>query len=439
MDTASMSHEQDQQDQRTRSRSSHNIPLEIIEEMMLNLPVKSLARFSTVSKSWYSSIFDAGFIRKHKYLAASLGRHKIVINPDYGNTTSFCAISPISLDKPIGVVIQPRMAGNAAICSISSMCPYKPAVDATDFATQFQGKPCLYAFCDELWCVEDQDSLFLWNPSMRVFKKLPDPLFQVQNRIGINLYGYENEYATGRYNRYEFAYGLGYDSAVDDYKILKVPRMDCHCTETEFYSLRSNSWRKIETFPAKPTFTQERCEFVDGTFHWLSAISNTQTTIVSFKLSTEEYGVVAQPKLSRAINFSKEDGMEVVVVRGKLCVCVNYCRKYRFVLWVMNEYGVESSWHKKFVIRYGSSLPYFPSKASAESLFTLRPLYFYDNGDILIKVSTDTCHLEIFMYKNEAVIPIRIASCGNCNNTSDAFLYVESLISPTAPAFSSSG
>lgn len=431
MDATSIS---PQQNQRTRSRSSHKIPTEIVEEILLNLPVKSLVRFSSVSKSWNSSIFDARFIRKHKNRAAFLSRHRIVINPDYDNTASFCAISPISSDNPIGVIIESQNASNAAFCSISSMFRDQTAADATDFVRQFQGKPCLCAFCDELWCVsvEVENSLFLWNPSMRIHRKLPNPLFQARDGIGIDWYdGYENEVAIGQYNRYDFVYGLGYDSAADDYKILKIARMNSRCTETELYSLKSNCWRKIESFSAKPPVTQERCEFVDGSFHWLGlSATHMEPTIVSFSLLTEEYGEVAQPEYSPVTDLFEDDELEVVAVRGMLCVRVNYCRETRFVLWVMEEYGVERSWTKKFDIQYRSSLPYFP--VSEDLLFTLKPLYFYDNGDLLIKVSTDKCHLEIFMYKNEVAIPIRIVSCGNCNNTSDAFLYIESLVSPAA-------
>lgn len=430
--------------QKTRSGGSCEIPLDIAEEIMLNLPVKSLVRFSSASKSWNSLIFDAGFIRKHKNRAARLNRHRIVINPDYVDTTSFCAIASISSDKPMGIVIKPPANGNAgdrALCSISSMNRNEPNVDATEFVSQLQGKPCLYAFCDELWCVEVQNSLFLWNPTIRICKKLPDPLFHWQNAVGVDWQRFDDEYfgqfrgdenvgGPGLYDRYEYVYGLGYDFVAAGYKILKVPRVTSSCTDTEMYSLRRNCWRKIESFSAKPSFLQERCEFVDGTFHWVCLDTTPKPIVFSFNLSREEYAEVAQPDYSPVINFLDEDGMEVLVVRDKLCMCVNYSRDTRFVLWVMEEYGVERSWTIKFDIQYGSSLPYFPTKASADSLFTLKPLYFYDNGDIMIKLSTDDCNLEIFMYKSDVAIPIRVVSCGNCENTSDAFLYVESLVSP---------
>ncbi|XP_057765068.1 F-box/kelch-repeat protein At3g06240-like [Salvia miltiorrhiza] len=287
------------------------------------------------------------------------------------------------------------------------MFRHQTAIDATDFVRQFQGTPCLYALCHELLCVEVDNSLFLWNPSMRIYRKLPNPLFQARDGIGIDWYdGYDFEVGIGQYNRYEFVYGLGYDSAADDYKILKIPRMNSRCRETELYSLKRNCWRKIDSFSAKPSFSQERCEFVDGTFHWLTiSATYSQAIIVSFCLSTEEYGEVVQPEYFPVPNLFGDDVLEVVAVRGMLCVCVNYCRETRFVLWVMEEYGVERCWTKKFDIQYRSSRPYFPFPTSAESLFTLKPLYFYDNGDILIKVSTDKCHLEIFMYKNDIAIP----------------------------------
>ncbi|KAH6834196.1 hypothetical protein C2S53_020483 [Perilla frutescens var. hirtella] len=66
-----------------RRRCCVCVPSEIVEEVPLNLPVKSLLRFCKVSKSWNSMIFDARFIRRQRSRAAIPGHESIMI----GHTT----------------------------------------------------------------------------------------------------------------------------------------------------------------------------------------------------------------------------------------------------------------------------------------------------------------------------------------------------------------
>lgn len=48
-----------------RHKPAEEIGEEILEEIVLGLPLKSIIHFSCVSKSWRSIIFDSRFINRH--------------------------------------------------------------------------------------------------------------------------------------------------------------------------------------------------------------------------------------------------------------------------------------------------------------------------------------------------------------------------------------
>lgn len=246
---------------------------------------------------------------------------------------------------------------------------------------------------------------------MRNIVKLPHPLFKSRVHNIVN----------------DFLYGLAYDSVNDDYKILKIgiylP------SKTELYSLKNNCWRKIKSFSSdvEPSFSLQRCEFVDGRLHWIGLTTAGAPIIVSFDLSSEKHGEVAQPQYDAELNFKGDydEHLEVVALRGMLCASLNYTNKGRFVLWVMEEYGIEKSWTKRFDIDpYANGISY--------DLEKLTPLYFSDNNDLLVKMyETSTDYMYIAIYRNGEARPMEIVKCRGVEDGDlcDAFLYVESLIS----------
>ncbi|KAH6796017.1 hypothetical protein C2S51_037003 [Perilla frutescens var. frutescens] len=376
-----------------RKSNIGRVPPEILEQILLNLPMKSLVRFSTVSKPWNSMIFGSRFVRIHKSRAALDGREMIVTIP-----------------SSLGYLI----TAESLICPISLTSSERPIAieDSTDLICPVEATPHLRAFCDELWLVEAVKSLFLWNHSMRTCRKLPDPLLPPLE----NVYG-----AVG------FVYGLAYDFAADDYKILKIGRENFCARETELYSLKSNSWKSIPPPSRNSIIEQNKCEFVNGAFHWFCTF---RRVIVSFNLSTEKHGKFGLPESGRV---AESQTTEVVVLRGMLCVGGNYPAHFsssgsKFVLWAMKEYGKEESWSKMLDIEYSTDdipgLPYEPS--SYKPFCTLRPLCFYDNGDILLNISCEKNNMGLFLYKNKGAILDKIVApdgrqiCGG-------FIYIQTM------------
>ncbi|KAH6764724.1 hypothetical protein C2S51_015973 [Perilla frutescens var. frutescens] len=296
--------------------NNRHIPLEIVEEILLNLPLKSVLRFSTVSEAWNSIVSDLGFIKRYR------GREKIALMSTSPSLTSF---------------------HDPSLSSISSLSSFTPK-DATDLVYPVpEGDLYLKASCDELWCFQAGNALFLGNPSMKTYRKLPDPL--------IPLDGYEPDHELGG-----FVYGLGYDSVGDDYKLLKFPT--AKETESELYSLKNDSWKKISSSPPYliDCIDQRQFVFLNGMLHCISTCPEPEKMfLVSFDLSTEKYGEMVPPAAFREWLSCPNYKVVVTVLRGKLCVYLNSYGDIRFGFWVMEDYGVGESWTKLFLIDYENS------------------------------------------------------------------------------------
>ncbi|PWA41710.1 F-box associated interaction domain-containing protein [Artemisia annua] len=90
---------------------------------------------------------------------------------------------------------------------------------------------------------------------------------------------------------YQVAYGFGYDSYTDDYKVVAVRKSN---NKVKVYSLKTGIWKKVSDFP--DAYLLEDGVFLNGCIHWLDYLSNNLPNIVSFDLLTETYSHVSHPQ-----------------------------------------------------------------------------------------------------------------------------------------------
>lgn len=345
-------------EQTMREKTKRRIPPEIVDEILLNLPVKSLLRFSSVSKPWNSAIFGSGFGERYR------GRERIVLESGGGS-----------------------FYRTASTCLVSSIIPVSNiTAAATDFDAPFGYK--VEASCRELWLARAAESLFLWNPSMRTYKELPESPLKPEGAI-------------------DFVFGLGFERIGGDCKILQIRRKPSRY-KAAVYSLKSNSWKCIKS--KKYMSTDRSCGvFVSGRLHWMpDTFPPNPTAIVSFDLSTEKFGKAEMPYspvIWRTARLS--------VLRGKLSVSM--CYEEYCEVWMMEEYGVDKSWAKKFRI-----------ERSSFGLDPILPLYLFENGEILVRAGDDRAwKRRTFVYRDDETKPeeVKIGS-----SIGKAFLYVDSLV-----------
>ncbi|KAK4572161.1 hypothetical protein RGQ29_030542 [Quercus rubra] len=154
--------------------SQRNLLEEIVFEILARLLVKSLLRFRCVCNSWYSYITNPNFI----------STHLLCHNHDGG----------YAVHMPKTTVISPSLRR-----------PHNQICTAASDRTSFKFK-----------------DVYLWNPSIRKFKRLPDTCLTQLRPVRL---------------------GFGYDSQNNDYKVVRISwgcPQSMPPLEVEVYSLSSN-------------------------------------------------------------------------------------------------------------------------------------------------------------------------------------------------------
>ncbi|KAG9131137.1 hypothetical protein Leryth_023857 [Lithospermum erythrorhizon] len=78
--------------------------------------------------------------------------------------------------------------------------------------------------------------------------------------------------------------------------------------------------------------------------------------IIAFDIETEEYRVVPKPICDET---PISETFHVDVCGGSLCCHCSYkSSSFEVHIWVMKEYGVESSWTKLMIVSHSTSLRY---------------------------------------------------------------------------------
>ena len=174
--------------------------------------------------------------------------------------------------------------------------------------------------------------IYLWNPSIRIFKKLLATPFT-------------DEYTTS-------VIGLAYNSQNNDFKILRIVSFYCRQeAKAEIYSLSTDSWRRVvitmESLRGyEPNFGRivkidPPCIFLNGALHTV-VMTIRHRFILSFDVNDESFREIMFP-----FNYSDVvTKYQLALFKRSLAVFV-FARSLGGVLchiWVMEEYGVAEYW-----------------------------------------------------------------------------------------------
>ncbi|KAK6141197.1 hypothetical protein DH2020_025057 [Rehmannia glutinosa] len=368
--------------------NGRHLPPEIVEETLCKLPVKSLKRFSCVSKSWQSLISEHRFVRKHLSIAAqpdNLSQKTLILNDVLRPTRENMHCIPLASVQSV-----PVMGG------------------------EYLGGPCagddreILASCDGLLCIRIDQSVYIWNPCLKTYRKIFSP--------------------TGNSTFADLGtlfFGLGYDSVRDDYKLIKLSNTNWpeYKTETEVYSLRSGSWTKLDDFPQGYLLYYFTSVFVNGSIHWLAIgwyIEPNPFVIFSFDLSDNKYRKMTLsdcwPVPPTCLVLVK-----MCVMKGMLCVLVDW--KSCLVLWAMKDYySDQKSWTKILEIPFDLVFSEYCTRME------VKPFYMYENGNILMGVVSKH-KTELLICKDNAVLFREIIFPWE-SFIRYGIVHVESLVSP---------
>ncbi|XP_004303922.1 PREDICTED: F-box/kelch-repeat protein At3g06240-like [Fragaria vesca subsp. vesca] len=162
----------------------------------------------------------------------------------------------------------------------------------------------------------------LWNPCTRDSKVLSNPPLVIEPK--------DSNY---------YYHGFGYDSATDDYKVMRGFAYDANGAEkfmTQIFALKTGSWRTVKDIDYVE-LTEGQGVFLNGALHWLGDLSDGDRKILSFDLGAE--------KFQETIPLPYDDWFtDLLIHRNRLCVCTRPTKSNSCHIWMMKEYGVKESW-----------------------------------------------------------------------------------------------
>ncbi|GLT43393.1 hypothetical protein SLA2020_173440 [Shorea laevis] len=234
-----------------------HVPPELFTEILPFLPVKSLLRFRCLSKSFCAQIDSPDFVRMRLKISKDTNTGRKLILPHRCGD-----------DGPIDFYAADFEEGLKEVVRLEN--PLRPP-------TQYAG---VCGSCDGLLLLGTGNprisgEYVVWNPTTRRSRKLP--LCPVTNLPPHKF----------------LCDGLGYDSTIDDYKVVVVslvPKKYSECFQVWVFSLRSNcwSWRRIHDLP---TYVESiECWgggcFANGALYWVFRVDG-DFEIFGFDLANE--------------------------------------------------------------------------------------------------------------------------------------------------------
>lgn len=149
------------------------------------------------------------------------------------------------------------------------------------------GIACFLGSCNGILCLTAVNDIYLWNPSIRIFKRLSGTCLSQSN---------------------SFRLGFAYDPPNNDYKVMRITRPRTQPVpppEVEVYTLSTDSWRRVEfgiSWRPNILFYTVNCAFpypfVSGHLHFMLHIvvdmingggRQASAMILSFNVNSEKF------------------------------------------------------------------------------------------------------------------------------------------------------
>lgn len=317
------------------------LPDDLIIEILIRVPARSLLQLKCVCKTWKILISDPQFANHHLRTSTA--------NPSMTQqqrlVTSFISKRSKILSWPFKSHLEK---------------PSNPHFKPFTFSLSNDHRYRILGSCNGLICLYNRTDhhasygyVQLWNPLTRLTSKT-SPI--VEGAIGYH--------------------GFGYDPVNDKYKVLVgfvLALVYGGLLElvTKVYTFGEDEnpcWRTIQNFPYTLSWKYRRWpwssgKFVSNTLNWLekSDVSSNKWVIISFDLEKETYSEVLLPKIQYDNNDGELENTCDHPVLDVLKNCLSVCfSSYENggVVWLMKEYGVFESWTKLMVVKPYQKLTY---------------------------------------------------------------------------------
>ncbi|XP_015075243.1 F-box/kelch-repeat protein At3g23880-like [Solanum pennellii] len=315
------------------------LPNEIITDIFLRLPTKSLLKCKCVSKSWHQLISSPDFVNIH----LKLNKHHTVLFPGYIENIRFCSLPHLFNKQHLTQELLYHMV---------------PPCSPPFFVGSVNGLICFY---------NRKKDTYIWNPTIRKSKKL------LKSSWGISRY---------------IKFGFGYDESRNDYKVVFID----HCGDSNYgvlsnlrvvvniYSSRTDSWTTLHDPLKEILLLNYRGKFINGKIYWAASTGIHDyyvRNIIYFDVASDTWGSLELPVCGEEV-FNIKLG----VVDSELSVLYTCKAGTTSDVWILKDRSVNVSWMKQFTIEYplNAVLFGFDSPVFTFSIY----LNLSDNDDILL-------------------------------------------------------
>ncbi|CAM8900686.1 unnamed protein product [Rhodiola kirilowii] len=298
---------------------------DLIQEILLKLPVKTLIRLKGVSKTWLYIITSHKFVKRH--FDVSVAQRQL---PGNKNPKSLFFLR-VGCGPKRDTYITSMSLTPQLECTVHDniYLPYLKTMDDWAYrAPLFSiglGLYCVAKFCTPV---------AIWNPATKEIKSLPPAPF----------HGKEYHYLV-----------FGHAEFKDDrlcYKVVLLSCRDWPYFRIELYDSSSNSWKVLG---CDFVYTRRwHCDEINfnGTLHLLSP-GHKKPYIITFDYNTEVFGRMEVPdRLQIHPPFGIHEPILSLYDDRYLSLAVFWTTEGArnnsfFDVWIMREYGVTESWSKE--------------------------------------------------------------------------------------------
>ncbi|XP_074273792.1 F-box protein CPR1-like [Silene latifolia] len=386
------------------------LPPDIITDILSRLPSKTLIRFKSVSKQWYSLINSPNFINLHltQTLISQNSPNLIISHFSLSSVAISIENNPnfhlIELDHPL-----------QHLCDTHNFSSYDRKFAPITLGS-INGVVCISMY--------DKSSVVLYNPSTKTHRFIPPftPSTNTNPNFEINPEGTTFNFVV---------FGFGFDSVSGDYKLLRMIET-CNDSgllhgETSVYNLRNDSWKCVNDQTRGEFVLQNSMgAFVNEVLHFIAIDSKLNAKVKCFNLRNETFSYLDFPK------FDDKFSRNCYVVRelgGCLTVMVNYHKVFlgmagdrslgKVDLWVMKEYGNKESWFRLFSIR---------DLARLDVLIHVRPVvYSRDKERVLLEL--DNLSFGWYSWGSKSFEKITVHGEPSAYAPYETWTFVDSLVS----------
>uniref|UniRef100_A0A0A8YXK2 F-box domain-containing protein n=1 Tax=Arundo donax TaxID=35708 RepID=A0A0A8YXK2_ARUDO len=357
---------------RVRRSSVPEISEELVLEILLRLPVKTLARFKSVCKAWHAIIANPCFIRMH--LQQSSSKHE--------QEPSFL-ITPHTLNKVIEDEAWPSTFSNKVPLYLwqegqDSAC----LMHKTDFHGEF-GSVYPMSHCDGLVMFPTDTKVYVFNPATSDVLKLPDAQKDVE--------GFQSV-------------GLGLDPRTNTYKVVRFfYRKICFSTGTYDAGMEvctiggdDSYWRETINHPPYP-LQPHTPKYFKGSLYWhifKQLLRSSPQGFLRFHFEDESFNFIPHPSLA-----SEGGQFDFIELGGELCLAQYVATQ--IVMW-MSPSGDNGQWERLYVINLQDAWKFQPIGLSNGGMLLRRGnhLYRHDEGS---QKAREVVDVEQLRYKNHKV------------------------------------